>query len=346
MKMFLVLSLFISAVANADIEFNTLTTPEGVEFQTCARYPDPIRFPGKRPVLMFIQGSGLYDTCLRLEQLWGTGIVERGVIVFSRQKRGIQVEPQTKNVEIDRSLYIENDLSSLKRDSVQAFESLLANPRVDASRIAIGGGSEGTWIATEIGLKHPEVKEITLISSAMERFDTAFERQVTHLIPFEIISALDKNKSTTLSVDEISESTLAESGMLTFNQIDVNHDGQINADELATDIRRAVNFSLATGDNTFFLSDFGGGVSVHWLQSAYKESPLASSVLQLVMAVYLHHGKADINALVGPVLDLESQAKQMNKTNLIFSYYDGLRHELTKDVLYKILFDIADRISK
>jgi pimeloyl-ACP methyl ester carboxylesterase len=346
MKFILLFALLTSATAHAEIEFNHLTTPDGSEFQTCSRYPDPVKFPGKRPVLMFIQGSGLYDTCLRLERPWGTGIVERGVIVFSRQKRGVKVVPATGAVDIDRNLYIKNDLVSLKADSVQAYESLLTNAKVEVTKIAVAGGSEGTWMATEIGLRHPEVKEVSLISSAMERFDTAFERQVTNLIPFEIISSLDLDKSGKLSEIEIPNSTLITNGLRSFNDIDINHDRQIDANELAAEIRRAVNFSLATNDSTFFISDFGGGVSVPWLQSAYREKPLAPNVLQLSMPVYIHHGRADINATVEPVYDLEQKAQKISKTNLSFSYYDGLGHELTKDILYQILFDIADRISK
>ncbi len=345
MKLFAVLICFVSVIAHAKIEYVSRRTADGSEFQTCARYPDPAMFPGRRPVLMFIQGSGLYDTCLRLESAWGSGIVERGVIVYSRQKRGIRVAPKSGSIEIDRNVYVTNDLATLKADSVQAYEALSSNVRVNVNRLAVVGGSEGAWMAVEIGLKYP-VREISLISSAIERFDVAHERQITHLIPVEIISALDSDKSRTLSSAELENQFLSSCGLRKFIEIDGDDDGQINANELAAEIRRVVNYSLATKSDKFFLSDCGGEVSFQWMRSAYSESSFGPRVLKLWQPVFIHHGRSDIHTSVKPVYALEIEAQERAKRNLSFAYYDGLGHELSKSVIYQILFDTADRLSK
>lgn len=346
MKFFLNFLLLVGFSAHAEIEFINLKSADNADIQTCARYPDPAKFPGRRPVLMFIQGSGLYDTCLRLERVWGDEIVQRGVIVFSRQKRGIQVDPETRNVNIDYDLYVKNTIPSLMEDSNLAFESLLHNSRVDLNRIAIAGGSEGVWMATSIGNRHPEIREISLISSGIERFDVLFDRQLSVLIPEGLVSALDQDHSGALSISELSDATLSSKGLLSFSEIDKNQDDQMDKEELAAELRRAVNHALATGNNTFLLSDFGGGVSVPWLKSAYQLAPFAPEILKLKMPVIIHHGTADINASVRPIYELQKEAGLQGKTNFQFMYYDGLGHELSKDVLYKILFDLADRLNQ
>jgi hypothetical protein len=114
--------------------------------------------------------------------------------------------------------------------------------------------------------------------------------------------------------------------------------------ELASELHRALAYSLATSDEAFPMSDFGGHISVEWLRSAYRAPPFGPRVLNLKVSVTLHHGRADINASVEPVLDLQAQAIASNKANLKFVYYNGLTHELTKEIIYKILFDLADNL--
>jgi hypothetical protein len=183
-----------------------------------------------------------------------------------------------------------------------------------------------------------------VISSMIESFDRLFERQISILVPQEIITSLDTDKSDTLSSSELNEKILHENGLLNFNALDMNLDGLIDKDELASELHRVLAYSLATGDNKFPLSDFGGHLSVEWLRSAYLAEPLGPRVLKLKPVTTLHHGRADINTSVKPVYDLQSEALGQNKTNLHFAYYDDLTHELTKEVIYKILFDLADNL--
>jgi len=94
------------------------------------------------------------------------------------------------------------------------------------------------------------------------------------------------------------------------------------------------------------MSDFAGHVSVQWLRSAYQAPPLGPRVLKLNVPTTLHHGRADVNTHVDSVYDLQKQALNAKKANLKFVYYDRLPHELTKDVVYNILFDLADRLAR
>jgi len=338
------LLLLFSLSCRAEIEFRSVRTFDGATIQTCIRYPDSQKFPGRRPAILFIQGSGNDDACLRLEGGYGTGITDRGVAIFAKQKRGIEVDVQSRVVRFDTAKFVTNTLPSLEQDAVAAFADLQSIARVDSKHISVAGGSEGTHLATAIAEQHPEIQELSLISSMIESFDRLYERQLSVLIPQEIISALDKNKSGTLSPNEMDDATLHTNGLLSFESIDTDHDNEISKTELAAELHRALAYSLASGDETFPLSDFGGHISVEWLRSAYTAKPLGPRILNLKIPTTLHHGTADLNASIQPVYDLQKRALAEGKTNLQFIYYDGLTHELSKDVIYKILFELADHL--
>lgn len=344
MKTICLITLLFPLLGLASIEFRTVRTLDGETIQTCIRYPDPVKFPGRRPAIMFIQGSGMDDACLRLSRPYGTGIVERGVAIFGRQKRGITADLQTQTFEVDPQKFATNTLPSLESDAIAAFEDLQSISRIDPKRISVAGGSEGTILATAIAEKHPEIHELSLISSMIENFDRLYERQISVLVPQEIMSAMDGDKSGCLSPLELNDVTLYENGLLNFKSVDSNQDGQVDKAELAAELHRALAYSLATDDDKFPMSDFGGRTSVKWLRSAYQAKPLGPRVLNLSVSTTLHHGRADINTSVEPIYDLQKQASESNKLNLHFVYYDGLTHEMSKDVIYKILFDLADNL--
>src|SRR5262245_13558281 len=110
MKTFILTILTISASARAAVELKDLKMADGTVIQVCTRYPDASRFPGRRPALMIIQGSGRHDTCLRLERPWGDTLIEKGVIIYSRQKRGLRVDPKTQAFETNIEAYAKNTI--------------------------------------------------------------------------------------------------------------------------------------------------------------------------------------------------------------------------------------------
>ncbi len=345
MKKHILMILLLALQTHAKIEYADIPVGEGQTIQTCIRYPDLKKFSGKRPALLFIQGSGRYDTCLRLESPWGTGIVERGVAVVGRQKRGVRVNPATAEVEITQNEFAQNDLPSLKNDSVAAFRFFQKNRLIDSQKISIVGGSEGTWMAAAIAREHPEVFELSLFSSAIERFDSLFERQLSTLFPTEFIAAFDRDKSHDLTKSELSEQDLQTHGLLPFCSVDTDGDSVITSVELASEFRRNIMTGLASGSSVFLESELGGGTSVRWLKSALVAPSLGPELLQLKMPVSLHHGRLDIHARVEPVIELQEEAARQGVKNLEFNFYDGLGHGLSKDVIYRVMFEVAERLA-
>lgn len=344
--LFSILSIF-CGTAQAEIEYKDLLLGDGTTIQTCTRYPDNQQFSGPRPAIMLIAGSGLYDSC-HAKLIGGDlsdQIAERGVILFLVQKRGLRHDSTSNTFTTDLDRYTQSDFPHLKSDALQAFESLQKSRRVDPSKIAVWGGSEGTVIATHIGLLHPELREIVLISSAIEPFPKLYARQMYELLPRQIIEAFDKNKDGVLHSNEITNPFLLDSGLNSFAKIDLNQNTSLDFHEISEEIKKVISDSLANNKDKFFLSEMGGTVTANWVRSGLNLELQAPQVLQLSIPTYLHHGTADENILVQPVYDLEIDAKKMKKTNLHFRFYEGLGHELTQETTSKIFLDSIDRIA-
>lgn len=338
----LTLSLSLIDSAFAEVKYFAVKATDGFELQTCARYPDPVKFPGKRPALLFIQGSGAHEVCKSLDKVWGDRIVEKGVIVYGRQKRGIHVNPADGAVVKDMAIYATNTVPSLISDAAAGFEKLKLDPLVDETRIAVAGGSEGSLLSTALGSKFPEIKEVVLISSMVESFQTIFARQMYEGSQTEFVE-LDKDKSDALTLDELTEEYLQKNLLAPFKLIDQNRDGFVSEKEYVEEVQRIIIFSIATGNNSFFFRN-DDAVSVEWIKSAFLLDPLGPQILNLSMPVTLHHGREDWHTLVYPVYDLEQEAIRDRKSGIAFQYYDGLGHALSKEIIFDILANLAGRL--
>jgi pimeloyl-ACP methyl ester carboxylesterase len=273
-------------------------------------------------------------------------MVSKGVTVFVGLKRGIRHVPKDDTFTTDLAIFSQADLPHLKSDALAVFESFQKDPRVDAARMSVWGGSEGTILAAFIATRHPEIKEVSLASSMIESFPTLFARQMYEILPRQLIAGFDKNGDGVLSRSEITDEYFSSASMNSFTQIDANHDGSLSASDLASELKRVIETSLRTGDDKFFLSDLGGRVTTNWVKSAMTEEPLGPQILSLKMPMYVYHGTADENTLVQPVHDLQILADRAGKNNIRFTYFQGLAHELSRGVIAKTMLDSADRISK
>lgn len=350
MKFYLVfvLTTLIAIASKAQTQFSQLRMADGENIQVCTRYPNEARFPGRRPALMILMGSGISDACggkvgggLYVDEL-----LEKGVVIFARQKRGIQHDPKTGKYTADFARYARSDFPTLKSDTLAAFEFLLKDPRVDSKKAALWGISEGTILATYLGIRHPEIKEMDLVSSVVEDFSALYQRQIYELLPKDLMEIYDRNRDGYLSPSEITNLFLVDSGLHTFKNIDTDKDSRLSEKELTAEIKRVVAESLIKKDDTFFLSKLGGSVSGRWVRSALALKSLLPQILSLRMPTYLHHGTGDSNTSIQPVYSLEKTAKAAGKLNLRFRYYQGLAHQLSPQILVNSMREAAERLAR
>lgn len=349
MKIFLISLVLVtfSALAEAKaVDFYEFEATEGVRIQTCLLRPNAKEFPGRRPVIFVMMGSGQYDTCH--ERTLNNPVFEpalkRGVAIFFRQKRGLSHDPVTGEYNVDNELYLTNDLYSLEHDAHLALEQLFTLPEVDQDRVAVWGGSEGTVVATHVARHSARVKEVVLISSMVEPFANLYNRQLYVLTTQYIFEKFDRTKNGFLAASEDLIHYFIQQRLRPFAEIDLNRNGQIDPHEMGNEILRAFNQALREEDDRFFMSDLGGAVGAKWIRSAITHPPLGPQILDLRIPVYLQHGVDDLLTLAEPVQELEKQALQLGKTNLNFRFYPGLGHALSTDVIANGLAQSCDRL--
>ena len=124
MKLWIFLVLLMGIQAKAGVEFSEVRLSDGTTIQTCARFPDPHQFPGPRPALMLIMGSGSADTCRTRVGTAGflERLAEKGFVGFLRQKRGLRHDPITGSYTINVAEYRQADFPHLKSDTLEALE--------------------------------------------------------------------------------------------------------------------------------------------------------------------------------------------------------------------------------
>lgn len=337
-----------TAHAVSNVEYTDIQLSDGVTIQACARFPDPALFVGPRPAIMINMGSGLYDYCRdrTIKSDYVDLALSKGVAVFINLKRGIRHQPLDNTYTSDLSLFSQATLPQLRADALEAFEFFQRDPRIDPKKMAVWGGSEGTILSVYIASRHPELLEVQLSSTMIEDFPTLYARQMYEILPRDLMSTLDKDGDHRLSQAEVSPDFFSASGLESFQSIDIDHDGFLTQPELRSEIQATLTKALKTGDNTFLLSDMGGRITVNWVKSALAEKPLGPDVLALKMPVFLYHGTADESTLVQPVYDLESEAKALGKSNFRFTYFPGLGHELTREVIVDSISRTADDIAR
>lgn len=84
-------------------------------------------------------------------------------------------------------------------------------------------------------------------------------------------------------------------------------------------------------------------VSARWYKSAFNED-LGPEILKLKADVQIHHGLADQNTLVGPVKELERQARATGSSNIQFYYYPELGHALDESTLNQIISQVIEKL--
>ena len=342
MKCFLIFIFAWSMSASAATELRNVVMSDGSIIQVCTRYPAS-RIVAPKPALMLLMGSGKYDACRAIESHELDAIVDNGTILFTRQKRGIMRDPLTGSLKVDADIYQKVDLNVLKSDAVDSFLALAADRRVDAKQIGIIGGSEGTILSSYIASQAGLVKDVTLISTAVEDFRGLLERQLYEILPRDLIQQFDKDSDRSLSREEISNEFLSNSDLAPFQSI-AGVKGFITQSDLVAEIRRVIAASVANGENKFFMSPIGGEVSLAWYKSALQMPSISDELLTLSVPLHFYHGTLDENTLVAPVRALQDRAQVLGKSNFEFTYFEGLQHELTMPIIFNIIKAASERV--
>jgi pimeloyl-ACP methyl ester carboxylesterase len=137
------------------------------------------------PTVLLIQGSGPIDrhetfiepdgTVRRPFDLIAEALTRRGLAVFRYDKRGVCPPSQV----CDAAAYGAQSKPVLTEDAALAYARMIANPLIDATRTAVLGHSEGTWLAPALPDRFPQIQALVLISTGLGVMHALSFTQVT-----------------------------------------------------------------------------------------------------------------------------------------------------------------------
>lgn len=159
------------------------------------------------PAVLLIQGSGPIDrhktfiepdgTVRRPFDLIAEALTSRGLAVFRYDKRGVCPPSQV----CDSGAYAAQSKPVLIEDATLAYARMVGNPLIDASRTAVLGHSEGTWLAPALPDRFPDIQALVLISTGIGVMHALSFSQVT--LPLLGVAPYDTDDDGALAPDEV-----------------------------------------------------------------------------------------------------------------------------------------------
>jgi uncharacterized protein len=202
------------------IRHKNLVIDLGNNIKTNAQLTYPAVGQGPYPGVLLIHGSGPEDMNateghIRIDNKTGAKVYpptflfqiaeylsERGFVTLRYDKRAIG----TNNTVLDSNVWGNLTFNDLKQDAEKVLEVLIQQPEVDANKITVLGGSEGTVITPRVAIDNPDkVNNIVLMGALAESLHEILYLQVVGTPLLYAQKVLDHNHNGLLSVQEASK---------------------------------------------------------------------------------------------------------------------------------------------
>ena len=161
----------LDAARNVEPELVTIKSFDGLEMSGFLYRPDPVKFPGKRPLIMHVHGGP--ESQWRPEFLGSTNYIvgELGVAYFYPNVRG-STGYGKRFVGLDNGPFKREDSV---RDMGAFLEALAKDPRLDASRFGLTGRSYGGYMCYAAATHFADKLRANLCVVAISNFVTFLE---------------------------------------------------------------------------------------------------------------------------------------------------------------------------
>jgi dipeptidyl aminopeptidase/acylaminoacyl peptidase len=156
---------------NAEPELVKVTSFDGLEVSGFLYRPDPVKFPGKRPLIVSVHGGPEGQSRPGFQGRSNYLLNEMGVAIFYPNVRG-STGYGKKFVSLDNGPFKRED--SVK-DMGAFIDSLAKDGRIDPSRISLTGGSYGGYMCYAAAVQYKEKLRSTNCIVAISNFVTFLE---------------------------------------------------------------------------------------------------------------------------------------------------------------------------
>ena len=157
-RLLLSLTLALPALARAEFQALTLSTPRGAALSVLADWPDPERFgPGPYPTVVLASGAGYHQRmplqATLAEALSAAGV---GVVRFDWAYFSAQGQPS-------------DDLAPEREDLQTVLAHVRGLKHVDVDRLTVAGKSLGSLVAWQVFRADPDVSRAVLLTPLCSR---------------------------------------------------------------------------------------------------------------------------------------------------------------------------------
>lgn len=332
---------------------------------TDAQLTFPVVGQGPFPGILLITGSGAEDMnetagFVRVNETTGEKVYppvpfyqiaqylsERGFAVLRYDKRGVG----ENHTILDANVWGNLTIDDLKQDANKALDSLMQQPEVDNSKIAIIGHSEGTTLAPRVAIDNPDkVNNIVLMGTLAQNMTDILYFQTVSLPLQYAKNVLDKNGNGSLSLQEASQDLVFErliggnlTVLLTKNlpngTIVLNPEYNRNNDTFIS-IEKELKPALEESAKSFFASSKPGtGLEEDKCTNlegcdAYEKSFIASDLNLGIIGkvppntrVLILNGENDTQSPVQQALLLQQRLSEVKHPDHTLITYPNLGHE-------------------
>jgi pimeloyl-ACP methyl ester carboxylesterase len=300
------------------------------------------------PVVFYLHGAGpsSYESYIRYVDDNGEvqigryfdfharELASRGVGFFRMGKRGCDVVADPPSSRIDREVFAQATMSVLLSDYEAGLDALRQRTEIDAKRIILLGSSEGTRLGPQLALHSPSgIIGIAMVGYAADNArDTiiwqnsvGLWRGVQHLIP-----AAREGQLTRAAYDEAVKADPSIAAQLPFDAFDVDGDGVLTAENVATVVRPLLDAILQAVEdrNDELLAAVLLNLTSAYLLEWWDAEPTHITLLKLDMPLAIFHGKLDNTTRVEGVYETAAAFEQSARSNLTVHLYDDGDHTL------------------
>ena len=289
--------------------------------------------------------------------LYRVELTKRNIGFFSYEGRGIRMGDAPPRYEtIDREVFNTGTLDNKAEDVLSAVEAIRKQPGLGETPIFLMGASEGTLIAAEAASRNPaSVQGLILYGTLASNMKNNFA-YICSDGDFMRARPLDKDNDGSVTKEEW-ESVIKDKEV-GIDRVDMNGDGSFSVEDVRITNKKLLD---AVENNDFAVLNAwaqSGAAAVvvpdKWFEDHFAHAGIWTFLKALEVPVGIFHGDRDNLASMPAVKELEKMAKEANRTNLEFYYFEGLDHTLNIGQYFvggnmpaghQAIFRFIDRIS-
>ena len=324
------------------VEIKEIKSYDGYGIKAKISYPDNKDID---KAVIYVNGSGVntYDNKRRLNDgrtfnyhdLFEKEFLKRDIAYCRYNTRGVEIsdEPPLFSA-VNEKEYKTYFPSNSVKDIESIINYILSVDKFKNAKIYLLGWSEGTIIAPLAALnKKAKVDGLLLAGYVNENLKDTMIWQMSGNYEFTFLRyILGYNKKEFITKDDIEAFTDKELlGDLKFEDIDINGDGKIDAQDFAPkSLEHLKNMLLAieNNDDEWLKNNHGVRLTSRWFKEHFKLKPNKEVLPELTVPIYIFHGEMDAMCPKSYAEEIKEIFLQKEKENLTVNIFENHDHDL------------------